>query len=64
MLSGERVFGVMGATEWSKLLGEGMAGVWLIAIPLSATQYGGDELMKFRGDVANTVEVWLEVVEG
>lgn len=41
-----------------------MAGVWLAAAPVSAAQYGGDELMKFRGDDVRLPGVGPEMVEG
>lgn len=44
MLSGVRVFGIVGLTEWSSVWGEGAA-----VVPASGAQYGGDELIKFSG---------------
>lgn len=41
-----------------------MAATWLDAMPVSGAQYGGDELMKLRGEVARTPEAGPEVVEG
>lgn len=41
-----------------------MTGVWLVAVAVSGAQYGGVELMKFRGDDVSTLGVWPEVIEG
>lgn len=64
MLSGVRAFCVVGVAVGSSGWGEGIACTWLVWMGVSWAQYGGDELMKFRGDdVARLLGVGVEGCE-